>query len=126
MQNISFNTPPLTEEDLFEEMNIDKFGHHIHKRLRVSEILNFEDRALLKKDSGEYDLQSSTLKGVKQPQFADEAVNKEYLDELIKNLKQDINIKIIQIFKYIDEHFNTKHDVENKLSQSDKKNKPTK
>lgn len=109
----------MNEEDLFMEMNIDKFGHHIHKRLRVSEIFDFQS-ALLKKDSGEYDLQSSTLRGVKRPQFADEAVNKDYLDDVIKSLKQDINAKIIQIFKHIDEQFVTKQDTEKKQSEEKK------
>lgn len=103
-------------------MNIDKFGHHIHKRLRVSEIFDFHDKALLKKDSGEYDLQLSKLKGVMRPQFPDEAVNKEYLDEVLKSLKQEINAKITQIFKHFGEQFVSKGELDNKLNQFEKGN----
>lgn len=45
----SFKILPLNEEVLYTNMNIDKFGHHIHKRLRVSALLDFQDKALLKK-----------------------------------------------------------------------------
>lgn len=70
-------------------MNIDKFGHHVHKRLRVSELFDFDD--LVKKtETGEVDLKSSYLKGLPSPKSRDHAVNKEYVDNLINNLDKNI------------------------------------
>lgn len=72
-------------------MNVDKFGHYIHKRLRLSEIFEFNDNALLKSESGEFDLKSSILKGVRSPLDADEAANKEYVDQFRKKIIQELN-----------------------------------
>lgn len=65
-------------------MNIDKFGHHVHKRLRYSNNI-----------TGEINLQSR-LKGLKRPTAADEAVNKEYVDHIVKSYitKQDLYAEI--------------------------------
>lgn len=60
-------------------MNIDKFGHHIHKRMRFSELFSFTDNSLMK-IGGEYDLKHTRLKGVKLPTTSDDAANKEYVD----------------------------------------------
>lgn len=99
------------------KMNVDKFGHHIHKRLRAFDIFDFRDKALLKKDSGEFDLQSSVLKGVKRPQLFDEAVNKEYLDDTVKKIVSEINDKILKIFNHLDTQFVTKADINKILEQ---------
>ena len=80
-------------------MNIDKFGHHVHRRLRVDQILGLRDNisgALVKSSNGEYDLQSATLKGVKSPVAADEVVNKAYVDKLVQNFisKKELNFQL--------------------------------
>lgn len=60
-------------------MNVDKFGHHVHKRLRLG---NLSDEALVKSEGGDYNLHSSRLKGVKLPVTPDDAVNKQYVDHI--------------------------------------------
>ncbi|KAG7299655.1 hypothetical protein JYU34_016645 [Plutella xylostella] len=64
-------------------MNIDKFGHHVHKRMRVLdplECISF-NKALFQNESGDYDLKQRRLKGLKLAVDADEAVNKAYVDQ---------------------------------------------
>ena len=61
-------------------MNVDKFGHHIHKRMRLSELLEFNNNALLKSESGDFDMKAVRLRGIRSPVEADDAVNKEYID----------------------------------------------
>lgn len=63
-------------------MNIDKFGHHVHKRLRRSEIFD-NDNVLSKSENGEFNLRLVRLRGIKSPSSADDAANKEYVDRLI-------------------------------------------
>lgn len=70
-------------------MNIDKFGHHVHKRLRVSELFDFDD-IVKKTETGEVDFKSSYLKGIPLPKSRDHAVNKEYVDNLINNLNHNM------------------------------------
>lgn len=84
-------------------MNIDKFGHHIHKNLRFSELLNFRENCLVKKNNGEYNLYFHRLKGVKSPQDADEVVNLEYLDHRMNAFyhKYDIDMIIANTKKEI-------------------------
>lgn len=90
---------------------MDKFGHHIHKRLRLPEFFEIFDKALMKTENEEFDLQSTRLTGVISPLRANDAANKEYVDkqsELFANkqevyntlnaLKSDIE-KYIQNFK---------------------------
>lgn len=55
-------------------MKIDKFGHHVHKRLRLVEYINTLNDTLVKTDKGHYDLKLSKLKGLTSPNEADEAV----------------------------------------------------
>lgn len=71
-------------------MNIDKFGHHVHKRLRLSEFIDTLNDTLVKTDAGHYDLKTSKLKGLSSPNEDDEAVNKAYVDNLIQELKKEI------------------------------------
>lgn len=84
-------------------MNVDKFGHHVHKRLRLDQILglrdNIFDRTLVKSSTGEYNLNSAKLKGLKLPAAADEAVNKAYVDKLSHKFvsKEEINIQLEKI-----------------------------
>lgn len=64
-------------------MNIDKFGHHVHKRMRVLdpiELLPFS-KALFQNESGDYDIKQRRLKGLKLAVDDDEAVSKAYVDQ---------------------------------------------
>lgn len=105
-------------------MNIDKFGHHVHKRLRLDQILglhsNVSDGALVKSSTGEFNLKSSTLKGLKSPVAPDEAVNKAYVDTLsrkfvskeeikteLKNIRAELydytKLNILNLYKHLQE-----------------------
>lgn len=75
-------------------MNIDKFGHHVHKRLRAN---NLEYKAFLRTDAGYFE-GSLQLKGVANPSSPDDAVNKQYVDQCIENMYDK---------KYIDSMYNT-------------------
>nr|DAC81442.1 TPA_asm: tail fiber [Spodoptera moth adintovirus 1] len=72
-------------------MNVDKFGHFIHKRLRISDLFEFNDNALLKSESGDFDLKASRLRGVRSPVDGDDAVNKDYVDRLSANTIHELN-----------------------------------
>lgn len=63
-------------------MNIDKFGHHVHKRMRVLDPVEFTPlaKALYQNEVGDYDLKQRRLKGLKLAVDGDEAVSKEYLN----------------------------------------------
>lgn len=78
-------------------MNIDKFGHHVHKRLRQPQ-----------ETTGDIDLHSAKIKGLKSPTSADEAVNKAYVDQIIKSFVtiQELNNEIIKIDSNIDSNMN--------------------
>lgn len=86
-------------------MNVDKFGHHIHKRMRFSELLEFNENALLKSESGDFDLKKSRLKGIRSPIETDDAVNKDYVDRLrdqtINELNKAIGLLRTQIIKEV-------------------------
>lgn len=77
-------------------MNIDKFGHHVHKRLRLSDYLDVFTDALIKSDSGIYDLRQTRLQGLPSPVSEDEAVNKQYVDSVLKQYftKKDLDLKV--------------------------------
>lgn len=63
-------------------MNVDKFGHHVHKRLRSSEILcDISNKILAKNLNGDFHLKSVKLIGLRFPELPDEAVNKQYVDQ---------------------------------------------
>lgn len=82
-------------------MNIDKFGHHVHKRLRLSDLLDFTEDAFIRKKNGHFDLKSSRLKGVQTPQESNDAVNKDYVDKIIKPLctKEEVKLILDQVMK---------------------------
>lgn len=110
-------------------MNIDKFGHHVHKRLRVTE---FNDKALLRTENDDFDLQSSRLRGVNSPVLPSDAVNKKYVDQLLRNtyekkkidaLFEIINSQINHLSRQLNLNFYTKKEIDNILYQlnNDKK-----
>lgn len=76
-----------------KQMNIDKFGHHVHKRLRGGEISDLKYKALIQTGTGLCFEGSLQLKGVAKPVSPDDAVNKQYVDECILNMytKQHID-----------------------------------
>lgn len=90
-------------------MNVDKFGHHVHKRLRLSEILHLSTNHLVRSETGDFDLQSSRLRGVQEPVAQDDAVNKNYVDKKIADeiialsnaIKADLLNEIHQLEKKI-------------------------
>lgn len=87
---VCFGLLPQTPES---KMNIDKFGHHVHKRLRHLEHID-----------GDINLQFSRLKGLRPPETEDEAANKIYVDQITKSLctKQELNTEIKKLLFEID------------------------
>ncbi|KAH9640089.1 hypothetical protein HF086_016020 [Spodoptera exigua] len=85
------------------QLMLDKFGHHIHKRMRFSELLEFNGNALLKSESGDFDLKKCRLRGIRSPVDPDDAVNKDYVDRLcdqtIKEQNRMIGLLRAQIIK---------------------------
>lgn len=59
--------------------------------MRLSELINFNDNALLKSESGDFDLKSSRLTGIKTPLEADDAVNKDYVDRMSADTIKEFN-----------------------------------
>lgn len=78
-------------------MNVDKFGHHVHKRLRIENSLFLSSNTLTKSAEGEYNLNLSRLKGVKLPVSPDDVVNKQYVDQINKVIQTNLtNIILTQ------------------------------
>lgn len=98
-------------------MNIDKFGHHVHKRLRFAESFVNCDETLRKSDGGDFDLHFARLKGLKSPVSNDDAVNKEYVDHLNKVTQNNLANVLLRlrhidsVLKTIEEKIFTKEDV---------------
>lgn len=82
-------------------MNIDKFGHHVHKRLRLAEYIDTFSDTLVKSDTGHFDLKSSKLKGLTAPEEDDEAVNKAYLDKTVQEIRDEIKKVSLDVKKYL-------------------------
>lgn len=79
-------------------MNLDKFGHHGHKRLRYSS--ETPKKALVESEIGVYDLQSKRLKGVRLPVSPDDIVNKEYVDKCLSQFYTKQELKhVIEILR---------------------------
>lgn len=107
-------------------MNVDKFGHHVHKRLRLSEVGEIKDNALLRTENGDFDLQSSRLKGVVIPVSPDDAVNKQYVDHIalntydkikLESMFQTINSHISQLANQLRLNFYTNKEIDSMLSE---------
>lgn len=105
-------------------MNIDKFGHHVHKRLRLSELIDLKENSLVKSEDGSFDLRSSRLTGVGKPLKHDDVVNKQYVDEKMSNLCTKTEIKkiieaikddITDNFDQFEKKFYTKSSTEQKI-----------
>lgn len=100
-------------------MNIDKFGHHVHKRLRISNPIKMEN--ILKLINEEYNLNKIRLTGLRMPTSDDDAVNKEYMDNAIKEYytRDQLDIKFeklkTEIFQfmvnYLKDKYYMKYDV---------------
>lgn len=112
-------------------MNIDKFGHHVHKRLRITQSFINCDDTLKKSENGDFDLRLSRLTGLKSPLSNVDAVNKEYVDGINKSIQNNLaNIllhlrHIDTILKQFDEKFYTKEDI-HKITSKTIKEKTTK
>lgn len=78
-------------------MNVDKFGHHVHKRLRLIDYLDVINDSLVKSDTGHYDLKQNRLLGLPAPVFDDEATSKQFVEHTLKKYftknEFDINVK---------------------------------
>lgn len=93
-------------------MNVDKFGHHVHKRLRLP--IDLSDKNLRREDDGDFNLKLTRLKGVKSPSFPDDAVNKQYVDQKLTDFytKQSIDAELKNIksqIQVIFDQFSSKH-----------------
>lgn len=116
-------------------MNIDKFGHYIHKRMRLTELFECNGNALTKTENGEFDLKAATLRGVRTPVEPDDAVNKVYVDQLITKITKDLHkamllmqarimddvqntlkAKIYEVSIHLEDKFYTKTAVDNLLA----------
>lgn len=122
-------------------MNIDKFGHHVHKRMRLSELFDFNEKALIKSDNGDFDVKTLRLRGIRSPKEADDAANKDYVDhlnantikelnKLIGSLRAQITIdvrntvqatlkgKIPEVLSHLQDNFYTKADIDKLLQKT--------
>lgn len=122
-------------------MNVDKFGHYIHKRLRLSELFECYDNVLTKSENGEFDLKSSRLRGIRLPLESDEAVNKDYVDNFHDNIVKELNklngklrlqtrtdmqnfvqaaikTKMLEVQTHLEEKFYTKPEIDKLLKKS--------
>lgn len=75
-------------------MNVDKFGHHIHKRMRLSEVFDLTDKTILKSPDGHFNLQNNRLRGVTAPIDADDVANKGYVDQVINKLASKTEVEV--------------------------------
>lgn len=96
----------------FSNMNIDKFGHHVHKRLRLDQSLvaDITQKALIKSPAGDFDLHSTTLKGVRWPTAPDDVVNKDYVDKTLHLHSDQIKIHLLNYFTQIQNQLLTRLD----------------
>lgn len=81
-------------------MNIDKFGHHVHKRVRSIEPSYLFDKTLVEASNTETGLKLHSLKILQTPNSNDDAINKKYLDAIVVNFytKQEID-KQVEVIK---------------------------
>lgn len=112
-------------------MNVDKFGHHVHKRLRVSDYIGALNDTLNKAETGYYDLKQTRLRGLPVPVSEDEAVNKEFVDFALKKYytKTEVDIKVKaavdsyikqfkdRLFEAISKSYYTRSEIDNLLSR---------
>lgn len=86
---------------------MDKFGHHINKRLRLSEFFEIFDKALMQTENDELVSQSTRLTGVTSPSRENDAVNKEYVDkQSVPFVKKDEVHSILKAIKLDIEKYN--------------------
>lgn len=81
-------------------MNIDKFGHYVHKRMRSVEPSNLLEKSLAQALKGECKLKLQSLQILNPPLSDNHAVNKQYMDKVMADFytKSEIN-KQLQIIK---------------------------
>lgn len=104
-------------------MNVDKFGHHVHKRSRISDLLDLS--SIVRFENNIVDLHSATLTGLSPPSNSTDAVNKQYVDSTfcckseIKNEVKTIRNEIMDEIKINIARLNTRLTILE--SQKDKK-----
>lgn len=69
--------------------NIDKFGHTVHKRLRIGDFFSSE-KTFSKTLEGHISAQSKRLTDLQNPIQPSDAVTKNYLEEQLKIIKKEI------------------------------------
>lgn len=107
-------------------MNTDKFGNHIHKRLRLTELFDISENILSKTDKGDFDLRNVRLTGVKLPLADNDAVNKQYVDQMkelyfskeeIQVFLQSIKSQLQILHNKLETNFYSKTDIDIFLKQ---------
>lgn len=117
-------------------MNVDKFGHHVHKRQRITNCSFLVDQALTKSEEGDFNLHSSRLKGTRLPVSPDEVANKQYVDHINTAIQSNLANIILTLkrnesrIREIEEKLILKEDLQkiitDFLSKSPPKDKNTK
>lgn len=85
--NMYINYKRCTKKSLlfmFTTMNVDKFGHHVHKRQRFGEIIRIEC-ALKRTDDNNLSIENRRLQNLSSPQELNDAATKEYTDKAISD-----------------------------------------
>lgn len=113
-------------------MNVDKFGHHVHKRLRFSSEKIDGQLVLVRFENGDYDFHTANLKGVKTPIDSNDAVNKEYVDRelekycTLQQMQREIsNLRaslLLLLNKQVDNNYNSKKLEKQKVNSVSSKN----
>lgn len=74
-------------------MNVDKFGHHVHKNKRIKNNLMVVECALKHLSDNNLDAQNKIIRNVKLPVYVTDSANKEYVDKSIEDIYKKIDNK---------------------------------
>ena len=115
-------------------MNVDKFGHHVHKRQRLNEVVRIEC-PLKRIDGDNLSVENKRLQNLKDPQELNDAVTKNYTDKAISDywvnhIKQkyfaDLYMHLDKLERKINDRFELIKDniidIKNQLSQTGNEN----
>lgn len=95
-------------------MNVDKFGHYVHKKRKKEIII---ECCLKSTNDGNLDAQNKTIKNIASPINCYDCVTKKYVDELENNIKKKI-AELNQMLKEITSQLNNtkKGNIKNKTN----------
>lgn len=103
-------------------MNVDKFGHHIHKSKRIINNLIPASCALKRLSDNNLDAQNKIIKNIKLPVCGTDSANKEYVDKSIEVIYKNINEKYSTdkelLYKSLENSHNTIQLLDKKLNES--------